>query len=160
MFKYILLFLIVFSKLSFADTEKISLDKLKLLMSEGVPLIDIRTAKEWQETGVIKDSHLITFFNENGEVDIYKWLNELELVADKNKPLILICRSGRRTGIVSDYLDKYFEFFKIYDATDGIKEWKKIIHYLKIINHKLFFKNKLHTFPNIVLIFVIEDMEH
>ena len=53
MFKYILLFLIVFSKLSFADTEKISLDKLKLLMSEGVPLIDIRTAKEWQETGVI-----------------------------------------------------------------------------------------------------------
>ena len=78
MFKYILLFLIVFSKLSFADTEKISLDKLKLLMSEGVPLIDIRTAKEWQETGVIKDSHLITFFNESGEVDIYKWLNELE----------------------------------------------------------------------------------
>ena len=63
MFKYILLFLIVFSKLSFADTEKISLDKLKSLMSEGVPLIDIRTAKEWQETGVIKDSHLITFFN-------------------------------------------------------------------------------------------------
>ena len=126
MFKYILLFLIVFSKLSFADTEKISLDKLKLLMSEGVPLIDIRTAKEWQETGVIKDSHLITFFNENGEVDIYKWLNELELVADKNKPLILICRSWWRTGIVSDYLDKYFEFFKIYDATDGIKEWKKI----------------------------------
>ena len=58
-------------------------------------------------------------------IDIYKWLNELELVADKNKPLILICRSGRRTGIVSDYLDKYFEFFKIYDATDGIKEWKK-----------------------------------
>ena len=42
-----LLFLIVFSKLSFADTEKICLDKLKLLMSEGVPLIDIRTAKEW-----------------------------------------------------------------------------------------------------------------
>jgi len=106
--------------------ELVSLDKLKLLMSEGVPLIDIRTAKEWKETGVIKDSHLITFFNENGEVDIYKWLNELELVADKNKPLILICRSGRRTGIVSDYLDKYFEFFKIYDATDGIKEWKKI----------------------------------
>ena len=68
MFKYILLFLIVFSKLSFADTEKISLDKLKLLMSEGVPLIDIRTAKEWQETGVIKDSHLITFFNESGKL--------------------------------------------------------------------------------------------
>ena len=126
MFKYILFFLIVFSKLSFADTEKISLDKLKLLMSEGVPLIDIRTAKEWKETGVIKDSHLITFFNENGEVDVYEWLNELEFVADKNKPLILICRSGRRTGIVSDYLDKYFEFFKIYDATDGIKEWIKI----------------------------------
>ena len=68
MFKYILLFLIAFSKLSFADTEKISLDKLKLLMSEGVPLIDIRTAKEWQETGVIKDSHLITFLMKMGRL--------------------------------------------------------------------------------------------
>ena len=41
-----------------------------------------------------------------------------------------------------------------------LKSGKKIIHYLKIINHKLFFKNKLHTFPNIVLIFVIKDMEY
>lgn len=41
-----------------------------------------------------------------------------------------------------------------------LKSGKKIIHYLKIINHKLFFKYKFHTFPNIVLIFVIEDMEH
>ena len=41
-----------------------------------------------------------------------------------------------------------------------LKSGKKLIHYLKIINHKLFFKNKLHTFPNIVLIFEVEDMEH
>ena len=55
---------------------------------------------------------------------IYKWLNELELVADKNKPLILICRSGRRTGIVSDYLDKYFEFLKYMMRLMELK-WKK-----------------------------------
>ena len=41
-----------------------------------------------------------------------------------------------------------------------LKSGKKLTHYLKIINYKLFFNNKPHTFPNIVLIFVIKDMQH
>ena len=51
---------ILFSKFSFADVEKINNEQLKnLIGSKAIPLIDIRTPKEWLETGVIKGSYLI-----------------------------------------------------------------------------------------------------
>ena len=123
----------LFSQSSFADAQKVSTGHLKNLISEGVPLIDIRTSREWSETGIIEGSYQITFFNEKGEVNISQWLLNFDKIADRQKPFILICRSGRRTGVVSKYLDKNFDFFKIYDATDGINGWKK--------SNKLIFKS-------------------
>jgi rhodanese-related sulfurtransferase len=117
--------LTLFSQLTFADIQKVNTGNLKNLILDGVPIIDIRTPKEWIETGIIEGSHLITFFNKKGEVNLGQWLFEFDKIADKQKPFILICRSGRRTGVVSKYLDKNFDFFKIYDATDGINGWKK-----------------------------------
>ena len=117
--------LTLFSQLTFADIQKVNTSNLKNLILDGVPIIDIRTSKEWIETGIIEGSHLITFFNKKGEVNLGQWLFEFDKIADKQKPFILICRSGRRTGVVSKYLDKNFDFFKIYDATDGINGWKK-----------------------------------
>ena len=130
---FIILGLILFSQSSFADAQKVSTGHLKNLISEGVPLIDIRTPGEWSETGIIEGSYQITFFNEKGEVNISQWLLDFDKIADRQKPFILICRSGRRTGVVSKYLDKNFDFFKIYDATDGINGWKK--------SNKLIFKS-------------------
>lgn len=130
---FIILGLILFSQSSFADAQKVSTGHLKNLISEGVPLIDIRTPGEWSETGIIEGSYQITFFNEKGEVNISQWLLNFDKIADRQKPFILICRSGRRTGVVSKYLDKNFDFFKIYDATDGINGWKK--------SNKLIFKS-------------------
>ena len=123
----------LFSQSSFADAQKVSTGHLKNLISEGVPLIDIRTPGEWSETGIIEGSYQITFFNEKGEVNISQWLLDFDKIADRQKPFILICRSGRRTGVVSKYLDKNFDFLKIYDATDGINGWKK--------SNKLIFKS-------------------
>lgn len=117
--------LTLFSQLTFADIQKVNTSNLKNLILDGVPIIDIRTSKEWIETGIIEGSHLITFFNKKGEVNLGQWLFKFDKIADKQKPFILICRSGRRTGVVSKYLDKNFDFFKIYDATDGINGWKK-----------------------------------
>ena len=130
---FIILGLILFSQSSFADAQKVSTGHLKNLISEGVPLIDIRTPGEWSETGIIEGSYQITFFNEKGEVNISQWLLNFDKIADRQKPFILICRSGRRTGVVSKYLNKNFDFFKIYDATDGINGWKK--------SNKLIFKS-------------------
>ena len=117
--------LTLFSQLTFADIQKVNTSNLKNLILDGVPIIDIRTSKEWSETGIIEGSHLITFFNKKGEVNLGQWLFEFDKIADKQKPFILICRSGRRTGVVSKYLNKNFDFVKIYDAADGINGWKK-----------------------------------
>ena len=117
--------LTLFSQLTFAEIQKVDTSNLKNLILDGVPIIDIRTPGEWSETGIIEGSHLITFFNKKGEVNLGQWLFEFDKIADKQKPFILICRSGRRTGVVSKYLNKNFDFVKIYDATDGINGWKK-----------------------------------
>ena len=119
--------LTLFSQLTFADIQKVNTSNLKNLILDGVPIIDIRTSKEWIETGIIEGSHLITFFNKKGEVNLGQWLFKFDKIADKQKPFILICRSGRRTGVVSKYLNKNFDFVKIYDAADGINGWKKSI---------------------------------
>ena len=117
--------LTLFSQLTFAEIQKVDTSNLKNLILDGVPIIDIRTPGEWSETGIIEGSHLITFFNKKGEVNLGQWLFEFDKIADKQKPFILICRSGRRTGVVSKYLNKNFDFVKIYDAADGINGWKK-----------------------------------
>ena len=67
----------------------------------------------------------MTFFNKDGKADVKKWLQELELVASKEDPFILICRTGRRTGIVANFLDKKLGYNKIYDVSDGITGWIK-----------------------------------
>ena len=77
---------------SYADVETIDNIKVKSLISKGVPLIDIRSSNEWKETGIIEGSHLITFFNEKGKVNLNKWMSAFYKVADKTKPFMLIFR--------------------------------------------------------------------
>ena len=121
----IILLLSTFGTIVQADVTKIGNKKLMLLIEDGVPIIDIRRKEEWQQTGIVKDSFLMTFFNKDGKADVKKWLQKLELVASKQDPFILICRTGRRTGIVANFLDKKLGYKKIYDVTNGITEWIK-----------------------------------
>ena len=65
----------------------------------------------------------MTFFNKNGKADVEKWLKNLDLVAKKNEPFILICRTGRRTSLVAKFLSEKLNYEKVYDVTDGITEW-------------------------------------
>ena len=48
---------------AFAEVENIDNQKLQFLISDGVPIIDIREEIEWKDTGVVNKSHLITFFD-------------------------------------------------------------------------------------------------
>ena len=89
------------SKFAFADVEKINNEQLKNLISKAIPLIDIRTPDEWLDTGVIKGSHLITFYDENGNFNSKEWLFKLQKFVGEGDPLIIICRSGRRSNLVS-----------------------------------------------------------
>ena len=121
MFKKILLLIVTLQAILFADFTSIGADDLKKLQAENAPVIDIRTPGEWKETGVIPGSHKIMFFDERGNYDVQKFLNALYKVApDKNKPVVLVCRTASRTKIVGDFLSKQVGYKKVKDLKGGI----------------------------------------
>jgi len=75
-------------------------------LNSKIPIVDIRTPPEWVETGILKDAITIMFFNERGDYDIKGFLAELNKKVDTTKPFALICRTGSRTKILSQFLAK------------------------------------------------------
>lgn len=124
-FKIILLIYISFASLVFSDVIEIGNVELKSLLEKKIPLIDIRRKDEWKSTGIVENSILMTFFDKNGKANTNEWLKELNKIANKNDPVILICRTGRRTGIISKFLSEKVGYRLIYDVTDGITDWIK-----------------------------------
>ena len=117
------LFFIFNSIQLFAEIYEVNNEKIKMLLQNDVPLIDIRTEGEWYETGVINSSHLLTFFEKDGSYDFRKWMIKLGEIANENGPVIIICRSGRRSRIVSNMIIKENSEYLIYHSTNGIKSW-------------------------------------
>lgn len=106
-----------------AEVTNVDNDELKALLASGIPIIDVRTAPEWKQTGVIDGSHLMTFFDEKGRYDMETWLKQLSSVAGKEQPFILVCRSGNRTGTISKFLNEKLAYSKVYNVKNGIREW-------------------------------------
>ena len=69
----ITVFLMTSSMSLFAEIVEVNNDKIDKLIKVGVPLVDIRTEREWYETGVIDQSNLLTFFDkyENSKVEVW-----------------------------------------------------------------------------------------
>lgn len=111
------------SLLAHAEIIDIDNSELERLMKSGVPVIDIRTMPEWQETGVIANSRLLTFFDEQGQVDAAAWLEKLKPIAKPNQPVIIICRSGSRSKAASQFLSQQAAYSRVYNVKSGIKGW-------------------------------------
>ena len=124
-FKIVLIINLFFAPIAFSDVIEIGDIELKSLIKKKIPLIDIRRKDEWNSTGIVENSILMTFFDKNGKANTNEWLKELNQIAKKNDPVILICRTGRRTGIISKFLSEKVGYRLIYDVTDGITDWIK-----------------------------------
>ena len=124
-FKIILIINVLVASFAFSDVIEIGNIELKSLLQKKIPLIDIRRKDEWKSTGIVDNSILMTFFDKNGKANTNEWLKELNKIAKKNDPVILICRTGRRTGIISKFLSEKVGYRLIYDVTDGITDWIK-----------------------------------
>ena len=96
---------------------------LQRLLEAGVPVVDIRTPEEWEETGVIEGSHLLTFFDAQGNYDARSWLSELGAIAATDAPVAIICHSGGRSDIVSRFLDEQAGYRQVHDVHKGISQW-------------------------------------
>ncbi len=91
---------------------------------KNIKIIDIRTPAEWQETGIVKGSYTIMFFDEKGNFNIETFLKQLDMVVKKDEPFALICRVGSRTGMVSEFLSEKLGY-KVTNLKGGIM---KMIH--------------------------------
>ena len=89
----------------------------------GVPIIDIRRSEEWDATGVIEGSHLLTFFDAQGNYDARAWLTKLSAIAVPDERVAIICHSGGRSSVVSRFLDEQVDFQRVFNVRKGIAEW-------------------------------------
>lgn len=106
--KYILLALLITISSAFAEVKNQYISQE--LLNSKVKIIDIRTPSEWAETGIVKGSIPITFFNEQGSYNIDEFLKELNKNVKTNEEFALICRTGSRTKLVSNFLSTKFGY--------------------------------------------------
>ena len=99
-------------------------DELQALQTQGALVVDIRTPEEWKSTGVIAGSLGLTYFDANGAYDKDAWLKQLSAARkDTQQPLVLVCRSGHRSGTVGKMLAAEAGFDKVYHLEKGIRGW-------------------------------------
>ena len=120
---YLKIFCFLFSvKLAYAEVVDINNEQILELSKKNIPIIDIRRSSEWEQTGVVPKSILLTFFDKNGKYNFDEWYAKLSLKIDERKPIILICRTGRRTRLIAEMMEKKLNF-KIYNSKNGITSW-------------------------------------
>ena len=115
--RYLITFILLMTTL--LQAEIITTPISQELLAKKVPLVDIRTEGEWKETGIVKGAIPITFFNEQGQYDLDKFLAELNAKVDTKKEFALICRSGSRTNMVGKYLSDKLGY-KVIDIQGGM----------------------------------------
>ena len=96
---------------------------LQRLIASGVPVVDVRTVAEWNRTGVIEGSRLLTFFDAEGRYDVRAFMSKLAAVAAPDRPVAVICHSGGRSEAVSRLLDGRFGYRRVYNVRGGIAKW-------------------------------------
>ena len=110
-------------KFVFADIVDVNNEQIKELFKNNIPIVDVRRSSEWDQTGVVPKSILLTFFDKEGNYNYDEWYEKLLLEIDEGKPIILICRTGRRTNIIAKMMKiKKFDNI-IYNAKNGITSW-------------------------------------
>ena len=119
--KFIVCFLIPI-KLAFAEIVDINNEEIIELSNSNIPIVDVRRSSEWEQTGVIPNSILLTFFDKEGDYNYHQWYEKLRLEIDESNPIILICRSGKRSKIIAQMMNENFDHV-IYNAKRGIISW-------------------------------------
>ena len=116
------------AKFVFAEVIDVNNEEIIKLSNLNTPIVDVRRSSEWDQTGVIPNSILLTFFDEEGNYNFDEWYEKLQLEINVTDPIILICRSGYRSKIVANMMDKEFNT-TIYNAQSGMNSWisKKLI---------------------------------
>ncbi|MGD8351004.1 MAG: FKBP-type peptidyl-prolyl cis-trans isomerase [Gammaproteobacteria bacterium] len=102
--------------------ESIDNAELQAKLAQGVKLIDIRRPEEWRETGVVEGSIQSTAFDARGNF-IPSFIDVLKRTVEPDEEFALICRTGNRTAILTNYLVTRGGYSNVLNVRDGITDW-------------------------------------
>jgi len=97
---------------------------LQGLIDKGTTVVDIRRKEEWQQTGIVKGSKTITFFDKNGQLNP-GFVPQFISLVDSDDPVVLICRTGNRTVAASLAIAQQLGYSNVMNVTNGITQWIK-----------------------------------
>lgn len=78
---------------------------------DEIQILDVREQHEW-DAGHIEGSHHMPMDKVPGKLD----------EIDRDRPVVAVCRSGRRSGKVANYLKR--SGFSAENLTGGLEEWE------------------------------------
>ena len=111
-----------FTQLSAAELGNLTPKQLE--QKQNALVIDIRTEKEWQDSGIIPNSHKLQFYDQNGKFDATAWVDQLnQLKQTPDQTVILVCRSGNRSSTVGNFLANKKGMENVFHLQNGIKSW-------------------------------------
>ena len=118
-----LLLALVLSVISAFAYKNIDNKELEQLVADGAVVVDVRLDEEWRETGVLPGSLLITYFDRYSRPMMKEFLSGMKTsVPDKSRTIVVVCKSGQRSLIASQALDKD-GYKSVYNLKQGIIGW-------------------------------------
>lgn len=107
--------------LNFGPFKSLSTKEFVQKKEEGIAIVDIRTAEEWEQTGIIERSHTITFYDTLGRYDVAQFLSTFtKVITTQETPFILVCAHANRTKTVAELLGKEYQYKNVYELDGGI----------------------------------------
>jgi rhodanese-related sulfurtransferase len=107
--------------LNFGPFKSLTTKEFQQKKEEGFAIIDIRSADEWEEYGIIEGSHKITFFDESGQFNLEQFMEAfLKVVTSKEQPFILVCAHASRTKTVGEIMGLQLGYKNVYELDGGI----------------------------------------
>ncbi|KAJ8655154.1 hypothetical protein O0I10_009189 [Lichtheimia ornata] len=97
------------------------IEELGLYSCHRVQIIDVRERHEIETFGKIEASYNVPFSVYESNRDMFT-AALIDLV-DKEATVIIYCRSGRRSGIVSKYAAEELGFNDVYNVVGGLNQW-------------------------------------
>lgn len=77
------------------------------VIREDMQIIDVRTPAEWKETGTIKNAYKVSFTKDDKKTPNPNFFKEVKATKiDLNKPVYVICKSGKRGEKAAEALEK------------------------------------------------------
>ena len=119
---YFILLLIITGLIGCGNSQSQDFKEIKPLevkrfidQQKDIIIIDVRTAEEYiGPLGLIRGTLLRPI------QEIEKWIDEFE--AHKGKEIIMVCRSGNRSGVAAEYFAQN-GFNSVYNMIGGMRAW-------------------------------------